>query len=207
MGSERLVQTLFRLWSPVYDFWLPQALFYRPVHRALLAAIDRADPLIAPRSILDLGCGTGLLTADLRARFPAARVVGADLSDAMLRQAGDRVPLRARANVYALPFADGAFDLVTSSISYHFYLEPARALAEIRRVLSPGGRFVLAALASPRLGPLRVPLSPRAHMRVAAAGQIARELGAAGFHVTHVERVRALAAVFVAAAWRYITTT
>ena len=74
--------------------------------------------------MLDLGCGTGQLTADL-ARFGSARVVGVDLSHDMLRQAAERAPERVRANVYALPFADGAFDLVTSSISYHFY-EPAR---------------------------------------------------------------------------------
>jgi ubiquinone/menaquinone biosynthesis C-methylase UbiE len=194
-SQQRVVQAIFRLWSPFYDFWPAQALFYRPVHRAMLALLD-GD---APRAVLDLGCGTGQLTADLRARFPSARVAGVDLSDAMLRQARGRVPLPVRASVYALPFADGAFTLVTSSISYHFYLEPERALAEIRRVLAPGGRFVLATLAPPRPRLFRALHGPMRHMRVTGADEVAGELAAAGFRVLRRERARGLVAVFAAA--------
>jgi len=188
--QERLVKILFRLWSPFYDLQAPQKLFYRPVHRALLAALGETPAL----SVLDLGAGTGQLTEDLRRRYQ--KVVAADLSHDMLAQAGARAPLRVRANVYALPFADGAFDLVTSSISYHFYLEPQRALAQIRRVLRPGGRFALATMA-PRRPSVFARLNA-GNMRVVSPDQIVRDLEEAGFRVESVGRARLVVGVFVA---------
>ena len=190
--QERLVQTLFRLWSPFYDLPPAQLLFYRPIPRALLAAVDVEQP----RRVLDLGCGTGQLTADLRARFGSARVVGVDLSHDMLRQAAERAPERVRANVYALPFADGAFDLVTSSISYHFYLEPARALAQVRRVLRPGGRFLLATLAPMRPELFRRLAGP--HLRLVDPAGVTKDLTDAGFRVVSQSRARWVAGIFVA---------
>jgi ubiquinone/menaquinone biosynthesis C-methylase UbiE len=190
--QERLVQILFRLWSPFYDLPPAQALFYRPIHRKLLAAIGD----VPARAVLDLGAGTGQLTADLRQRHPQALVVAADLSHQMLKQAGERAPTRVQANVYALPFADGAFDLVTSSISYHFYLEPQRALAQVRRVLGTGGRFALATMA-PRQPGAWARLNAR-NMRFVTPDQIVRDLEEAGFRVDSVGRARLIAGVFLA---------
>src|SRR5262245_6527997 len=135
--ADRLVEFLFRLGSGDDDLQVFQVPFYRRVHAAVLGAID---PLPPPRHVIDLGCGTAQLTLDLSARSPG--VVGVDLSMDMLaaarRRLGPRAPQLVRANVYALPFSDRSVDLVTSTISYHWYLEPARALAELRRVPLPG---------------------------------------------------------------------
>jgi ubiquinone/menaquinone biosynthesis C-methylase UbiE len=192
--SDRLVQTFFRLWSGFYDQPIFQKPFYRRVHRAVLGAIDDAG-VRAPRRVLDLGCGTGQLTADLAARFPDAEVVGLDLSADMLSHARRRLA-RARllrANVYALPLPDESLDLVTSTISYHWYLEPERALAEIHRVLRPGGRFVLATMATSFV---RAVVGPN---RWVPARRHIADLGAAGFTVEATARVRPLVHIFSAA--------
>jgi len=87
---------------------------------------------------LDLGCGTGR-TLPL---FPAgAHVVGADPAHAPLLRARRRapgVPL-VQASAEALPFRDGAFDTVVSSLVFCSVPRPERGLAEVRRVLAPGG--------------------------------------------------------------------
>ena len=138
------VEKLFRLWSPFYDHQIFQRTFYRPIHRKLIGRLDG----LAPSRVVDLGCGTAQLTEDLVRRFPDAQVTGLDLSAEMLAAArtrmGQSTPPLVRANVYALPLAGGSVDLMTSSISYHWYKEPRRALGGIARVLSPSGRFVLA---------------------------------------------------------------
>lgn len=189
--NDRYVERLFRVWSTFYDHPLLQKPFYRRVHAAVL----RAVPSDA-RVIVDLGCGTGQLTADLAARYPRATVIGVDLSREMLGKAQARHPDLVQANVYALPLATGSIDLMTSTISYHWYLEPARALAEIRRVLAPGGRFVLATMTS------RIWRGTVAGTRWASRTQHAADLRSAGFDILDESKVRPSVSVFTAAAPR-----
>ncbi len=181
---DAIVDLIFRVWSPIYDSALFQKPFYRRIHAAVLDSLDGPPP----RRVLDLGCGTAQLTADLRARFPHALVLGADLSGDMLaaarRRLGAATPPLVQANVYALPFKDGSLDLVTSTVSYHWYLEPERALAEIHRVLEPGGRFQLATMTHTWLWRL----APKT--RVVGATETRRELVAGGFQVTRETRLR-----------------
>jgi ubiquinone/menaquinone biosynthesis C-methylase UbiE len=190
---DAYVETLFRIWSSVYDRPIFQKPFYRRVHRAVMRAVERAP---APRVVVDLGCGTAQLTVDLANRFDRATVVGVDLSDAMLaaarRRLGHATPPLVRGNVYALPFADRSVDLLTSTISYHWYLEPARALAEIRRVLAPGGTFVLATMTS------RLLRGVVAQTRWVSPRQHAEDLRAAGFTVDDERTVRPSVRVFTA---------
>ncbi|HEY3108540.1 MAG TPA: methyltransferase domain-containing protein, partial [Chloroflexota bacterium] len=93
--------------------------------------------------ILDAGCGTGGNAALLERH---GRFVGVDLSDLALELAAERGrrPL-ARASVAALPFPDATFDLVTSfEVLYHRAVgDDVAALAELRRVLRPGGNLLL----------------------------------------------------------------
>ena len=88
--------------------------------------------------VVDVGCGTGLVTSELVQRGCA--VTGVDASAAMLARARAREPrasfLLARAE--ALPFPDQAFDAATSAQAFHWFEQP-RALAELVRVVRPGG--------------------------------------------------------------------
>lgn len=137
----------FDVWSTFYDLPLVQRLTYLPVHDVVLAAL-RHDP---PGRVLDLGCGTGLLSARLRRELPGARVVGADFSAGMLARAAARDPgLRCvQATALALPFRDASFDAVTSTEAFHWFPDQRAALAECFRVLAPGGRLLVALVNPP----------------------------------------------------------
>ncbi len=110
---------------------------------------------IAPRAgerVLDLAAGTGASSVAL-ARA-GAEVVGADFSAGMIAEARRRYGARANlsfthADAADLPFADGEFDAVTISFGLRNVHDPARALAELRRVARPGGRIVVCEFSHP----------------------------------------------------------
>ncbi|GAB2890451.1 class I SAM-dependent methyltransferase [Streptomyces mayteni] len=99
---------------------------------------------VAGRRILDAGCGSGPLSAALRDR--GAVVTGVDASAGMLalarRRLGDDADLHAVDLSDPLPFADGAFDDVVASLVLHYLEDWGPTLAEMRRVLRPGGRLI-----------------------------------------------------------------
>lgn len=107
--------------------------------RALLVADLSGD-------VLELGAGTG---ANLGHYRPAARVSAIDLRPDHLAAAADKHPVRqgtrlmACANAERLPFSDGRFDVVVATLVFCSIDRPANALAEVRRVLRPGGRLRL----------------------------------------------------------------
>jgi len=91
--------------------------------------------------ILDLGCGTGHLTA--RIAEAGAYVVGIDRSPEMIRQAVEKYPSLRFEVMDAREIAlDGNFDAVFSNATLHWIKEPVRVIAGIKKLLSPGGRFV-----------------------------------------------------------------
>lgn len=96
------------------------------------------------RRILDAGCGSGPLAAELVAR--GAEVTGFDSSRAMIglarRRLGESVPLTVHDLAEPLPYEDGTFDDVAASLVLHYLEDWEAPLAEIRRVLKPGGRLV-----------------------------------------------------------------
>ena len=102
------------------------------------AALDELWELAAPESVLDVGCGEGVLTREWAERLGTGRVVGVDLDDPRLRaewEAGARPNLEYRAaEAHALPFADGAFDLVAGIEVLEHVPDPDAALREMARV-------------------------------------------------------------------------
>lgn len=99
---------------------------------------------VAGRRILDAGCGSGPLFAALRER--GAVVTGIDQSAGMLAQArrrlGEDADLRVADLADPLPFGDAEFDDVMASLVLHYLRDWAPTLAEVRRVLKPGGRLI-----------------------------------------------------------------
>lgn len=113
----------------------------------LARMLELADPQPSWR-VLDVATGTGF-TALAFAGY-VTHVTGADLSPGMLAQAGARATEQGVANVdwveapaESLPFADASFDLVTARIAPHHFASVPAFLRETRRVLRPGGLFVL----------------------------------------------------------------
>lgn len=108
------------------------------------AMIDLAGD-VDGRRVLDAGCGSGPLSAALRAK--GAIVTGFDSSPAMVelarRRLGEDAALQVADLGRALPFADGAFDDVVASLVLHYLRDWTAPLAELRRVLRPGGRLIL----------------------------------------------------------------
>lgn len=106
---------------------------------------------------LDVGTGTALIPIELCRREPSARVLGIDLAESMLalaRRNVERAGLAgvialAKADAKGLAFADGAFSCVVCNTIVHHVPEPRGALAEMRRVLAPGGTLFVRDLARP----------------------------------------------------------
>jgi ubiquinone/menaquinone biosynthesis C-methylase UbiE len=112
-------------------------------------------------SVLDIGCGTGTLTIAAKRRVgPEGRVCGVDASPEMLARAREKARRSnaeitfERGIVEALPFADGQFDAVLSTVMLHHLGRAARqqCAQEVRRVLKPGGRVLAVDFASPAKG-------------------------------------------------------
>jgi SAM-dependent methyltransferase len=100
---------------------------------------------VAGRRVLDAGCGSGPLLAALRDR--GAIVTGIDKSAGMLelarRRLGDDADLQVAELGCPFPFPDGTFEDVTASLVLHYLEDWGPALAELRRVLKPGGRLIV----------------------------------------------------------------
>lgn len=112
----------------------------------------------APKNILDIGCGTGCLAAKLAGYFPAAEVIGIDLSPEMVRIAKAHYPaanLRfLEGDGEQLPFPDNTFDLVISNASFQ-WMDFGKAAEETRRTLKPGGRLMFTTFGPKTLQELR----------------------------------------------------
>jgi ubiquinone/menaquinone biosynthesis C-methylase UbiE len=166
------------------------------------ALVDAAD-LQPGMNVLDLASGVGEPSLSVAAQVrPKGKVTATDLSSAMLsalRQNSDDAGianLETRVvDAHTLPFPDSAFDRVTSRFGIMFFAEVDKALAEVRRVLKPGGKTVFmvwgkpepgtyfAAVALPYISRMEVKPDPDGPgpMRFAEPGKLAKYLENAGF--------------------------
>jgi ubiquinone/menaquinone biosynthesis C-methylase UbiE len=151
-----------------------------PVVRRLMAgfhsALDDLWEHAAPESVLDVGCGEGVLTEQFAERLSGGQVVGVDLDDPQLREEWAR---RARPNLdfrsadaSALPFTDGEYDLVCALEVLEHVPDPDRVLAEMVRVAR---RHVL----------VSVPREPVWRALNMLRGAYIRQLGNTPGHVNH----------------------
>jgi ubiquinone/menaquinone biosynthesis C-methylase UbiE len=111
----------------------------------------RATRMVHRGKAVDVGCGPGLLVAELARQAPELHVTGFDLSDEMLdrgerraRRKGvsERVSFR-KGDARRVPLPDGSVDLVVSTLSLHHWRDPVGVLNEVVRLLRPGGAFLV----------------------------------------------------------------
>jgi len=188
----------FDAWSRVYDLPLVQWATYRPVHEAVVAALRPH----APGAVLDLGCGTGQLLRRLAADLPLRRLVGCDFSAGMLAHARERLaprrdsrvrPALVRGDALRLPFAARTFDAVVSTEAFHWFPDHDAAIAEIGRVLVPGGVLLLG-FVNPPLGVVSEAIHVASRLlgtplRWPTASALRRKLARGGFEVVRQRRV------------------
>lgn len=160
--TQSYIPALNRHWlTPFYDpvmHYLMREDFFRP------RLVTLADPQPGER-ILDLGCGTGTLTEMLQIYQADAKVVGIDVDPDIIKIAQrkmqrDRITQveGTRGYIFDLPYADGVFNMVVSSLVVHHLKTPdkIRTFREVARVLIPGGRFCIADFGPPHDGWMRL---------------------------------------------------
>ncbi|HEX5853861.1 MAG TPA: class I SAM-dependent methyltransferase [Solirubrobacteraceae bacterium] len=168
-GLERLHGDISR--THFIDIW---------TRRAMLSRLGRLP--MAP-TVIDLGCSTGQLLADLRALLPDATLIGVDLAAPDLRAAHLLAPdaLLLQADVCALPLKTECVDTVMSANVLEHVADDRLALGEMYRVLRPGGRAVLVVPAHPGSYDFHDRL--HGHTRRYARGELARKASLAGFEL------------------------
>jgi ubiquinone/menaquinone biosynthesis C-methylase UbiE len=137
-------------WASYYDFMVNVTTLG---HAGMLRRMTVDNALIQPgNSVLDVGCGTGEVALLAKTRTQAGKVYGIDPAPEMIAVARSKATRKKleidfRVGVIeSLPFPDASIDVVTSSLMMHHLPDDlkARALAEVYRVLKPGGRLLIA---------------------------------------------------------------
>lgn len=151
--------------------------WYRALHARLLVALAGVHG-----DVLDAGCGTGGLLARLHSARPDLRLAGVEWSQPACRRAADKsgAPI-VQGSVNTLPFADASFDVaIAADLLCHRDVDPARALAELLRILRSGGRLIVN---MPAYAWLLSAHDKHVHnVRRCTAQQLAALLNTAGFH-------------------------
>lgn len=181
------VEEMFDSIAPAYDFMnnaMSFGLHRRWRARALEAAAD--TPLMKSgrrQNIIDLATGTGDVAFDLAERFPDATVTGVDLSAGMLAKAREkRMKLPAgtasriafeQGDCLDLKFADNSFQLATIAYGVRNFENLRQGLAEIHRVLAPGGACVIIELSRPSNPLTRTAYDLYSRLLIPVAGRLA----------------------------------
>lgn len=115
-----------------------------------LAGLARNQPLPTRPRVLEIGCGTGLLTRELRGYFPDAEVIASDIAPEMVAACARDSMIAARFMVMdgeRPEFDRPWFDLIISSLAFQWFADLPGALARLGRLLRPGGTLMFATMA------------------------------------------------------------
>ncbi|MFZ0006518.1 MAG: class I SAM-dependent methyltransferase [Methanoregula sp.] len=139
----------FNHWSKSYDESWMQHLYFDRIHKRVLNLVDAG---YTPATIVDVGCGTGRLLRKARERWPHASLTGIDPAEGMVKKARILMPdtVFIVSPAESIPLPDASVDLVFSTTSFHHWQDQAQGIREIRRILRPGGRFILSDMMVPR---------------------------------------------------------
>ncbi len=143
----------FNRLTPLFDFVAAVAVRDRAIKRRVLACAA----ISSGEHVLDVGCGTGTLALEAARGTPGAKVTGLDADPSILvraRKKSARTGVQIRfdeGTSTALPYADGSFAVVLSTLFFHHLTDDAKrqTVAEIVRVLRPDGRLVVGDLGRP----------------------------------------------------------
>ena len=152
--AKRIMQRFSRS-SQHYDTY---AVLPKIVGERLAARLDYIA--FSPKSILDLGCGTGILTQHIMRRYPGAQLVAGDHNSAMLNQLRGKIEPNQRvhcvgANANNLPFTDACFDLVMANLLLPWLPNVNLIFKQIRRILDTSGLFLFSTYGPDTLTELR----------------------------------------------------
>ncbi|MEN9435022.1 MAG: malonyl-ACP O-methyltransferase BioC [Pseudomonadota bacterium] len=153
--DKRKTRSGFERAAHTYD---EAAVLQREVGNELLERLDWVK--LAPNRVLDLGCGTGMVSEALLKRYPKAEVIGVDIAFSMVQQTLKRrhwlrKPLGVCADVQALPFASQSCDLLISNVMLQWCNDLVPVFKECVRVLRPNGLLTFATFGSDTLKELR----------------------------------------------------
>jgi demethylmenaquinone methyltransferase / 2-methoxy-6-polyprenyl-1,4-benzoquinol methylase len=187
--EEGQVRAMFDRIARVYDLMnsvMTAGLHHRWRERAAdLAALGPGD------RALDVACGTGDLAIELARRVgPAGSIVGSDFSEAMLARARQKsgVVRWEWANALDLPHDGDSFDAATVGFGARNFSDLDRGLAEMARVVRPGGRVVVLEITTPRRAPLSTFFSIWFDRVVPALGKLAGDTDAYTYLPSSVKR-------------------
>ena len=122
-------------WAP-FQWWMTR--FQKPIEEE----VQKSNP----KSFLDISCGTGKLLSKLVILSPKTKYTGLDISPEMLKKAKQRLPKNVtlkQGDVHQLPFKDNSFNLVVSTESFHHYDDQKKALEEMKRITTKGGKVMV----------------------------------------------------------------
>lgn len=189
MRSPVLAAIYERAWRPALGFTL-MGFDLDHVRHERRRTVD-ALRLRPGDRVLDVACGPGSFTALFAdAVAPSGLAVGVDTSAAMLAVA-EPGPAYVRGSAHALPFPDNSLDAVSCYAALYLIPEPFRALAEITRVLRPGGRLALMASVESPLPPVRLvqhAVLPLSGLRMFGADELTGWLREHGYAEVAAER-------------------
>ena len=135
----------------------------RLMARKLMARVE--EELAHPRRILEVGCGTGYLTALLREGNPGGELLALDLDAALIEQARRRLGPDSRVSWLVADgesFSQGGFDLIIANATFQWFTNPGETLRAYFQVLSPGGCVAFSTLGPETFGELDVSLNQAA---------------------------------------------
>ncbi|HEX2072091.1 MAG TPA: ubiquinone/menaquinone biosynthesis methyltransferase [Thermoleophilaceae bacterium] len=152
---EQQVAAMFDRVARFYD--LLNSVMTAGLHHAWRARAADIAAVGPGDRVVDVAAGTGDLTIELNSRVsPGGEVVGVDLSEGMLALAREKAPgIRfEQGSALDLPYADGEFAAATVGFGARNFSDLSRGLAEMRRVVRPGGRVVVLDFTTPTRPPL-----------------------------------------------------
>lgn len=191
MIEDNSVQAEYARLAPTYDRrWA----FY--IGATIQATLQRLD-LSSNATVLDLGCGTGVLLQQLVNQYPTVTLIGLDTSAAMLEAARKKLPPSIElhlSSVEQLPFPASQFDCIISTSAFHYFRNPAQAIREMARVLKRNGRLLLTDWCRDYWTmaglDLWLKLTDRAHFKTYSIRELKDLLDREGFQSLSIEQYR-----------------